>query len=133
MNKNTTNRRQDHMRAHINEEIEALLNKDPTISEDQRANISAILKEKPLPPVPLLVKQAEAAKMMGRSKKYILKLQREGFLSPVRLTPSGARLFRRRDILALIEDMEAESERGFKESAPKVLRPKNAPRLVDDG
>lgn len=90
------------MRAQTTSVIETLLAGDPTVSEHQRDSIAAIINDKAPPLEAMLLKQGEVAKLLSRSRQYVWRLQKQGVLSPIQLTPNGHALFRRDEVMQLV-------------------------------
>jgi len=95
------------MRRQTTNVIETVLAGDPTVSEHQRESIAAIISDKPPPLEAMLIKQGEVAKILSRSRQYVWRLQKQGILTPVQLTPNGHALFRREEVMQLVNQAVA--------------------------
>ena len=90
------------MRTQTTSVIETLLAGDPTVSEHQKESIAAIIHDKAPPIEAMLIKQNEVAKLLSRSRQFVWRLQKQGILKPIQLTPNGHALFRRDEVLTLV-------------------------------
>ena len=95
------------MRTSTTSVIEALLDGDPTVTELQREGILALAGNKPAPIQPMLLKQIEVARLWNRSRQFVWHLVKDGKLKPVYLNEGGHPMFKRTDVIALIEGTAA--------------------------
>ena len=93
-----------HMKQSTSDIVQTALRADGSISEQRLNAAIAFLREGKLPNAkeqdrPLLLSQAEAARLTNCSRFTILRLERAGKLKPVYITP-GLKRYRRADLEA---------------------------------
>lgn len=95
------------MKKNTSQIVRAVLQGDDTIRADQRDTVLAVLSEKGQGgALPLLVTQAQAARMLSVSRITIFRMVRDGQLAPVLVR--GLRRYRREDLERIAKHGDAQ-------------------------